>query len=206
MLQTLGFSLGTAFASGLNLYATVAMLGLLERFKIIHLPPPLEILAHPAVLSLALILLVIEFVADKIPYVDSIWHAVHTVIRPLAAALLVYGAYANVPEIWRVAAGLLGGSVALTSHGTKASAHAAANASPEPFSNSILSVSEDALAVFLTWLAVRHPLITIVVVAALIALCIFAIVKLFGFLARIIRRIFGKRVEASTPIPAVHDR
>ncbi len=202
LLQTLGFSLGAAFASGLNLYATVAVLGLLQRFGAIHLPPSLEILAHPVVLGVAIALYVIECIADKVPYVDSIWHVVHTFIRPPAAALLAYGAFMDVPETWRIAAGLLAGSVALTAHGTKASARAAANTSPEPFSNSMLSVGEDAVAVFLTWMAARHPLITIILVALLVVLCIFVMVKLFKFLAKILRRIFGGRAAAPPPMPA----
>jgi hypothetical protein len=95
-LETLGFALGTSFASGLNLYATVAAAGLFERFGIVHLPEPLHVLAHPMVLGLAMALFVIEFVADKIPYVDSVWDAVHTFIRPPAAAFLSYSAFASV--------------------------------------------------------------------------------------------------------------
>jgi hypothetical protein len=195
-LQTLGFALGTAFASGLNLYATITVLGLLQRFRVIELPSSLQILAHPVVLAVAIALYLIEFVADKIPYVDSVWDVIHTFIRPPAAAFLAYSAFAGVPESWRTAAALLGGSVALTSHGTKASARAAANASPEPFSNSILSLGEDGFAVFLTWMATRHPIITIVVVFLLVVFSIFVIVKLFRFLAKVVRRITGRRENA----------
>ncbi len=202
LLQTIGFSLGASFASGLNLYATVALLGLFQRFGVIHLPPSLEVLAHPVVLGIAISLYVIEFVADKVPYVDSVWHAVHTFIRPPAAALLAYAAFTDVPEIWRVGAGLLAGSVALTAHGTKASARAAANTSPEPFSNSLLSLGEDGLAVVLTWVAAKHPLIAIIVVVLLVAVSIFVTVKLFKFLAKILRRIFGRRSAASPAMPA----
>lgn len=87
-LQTLGCTLGTSFASGLNLYATILSAGLLERFSVITLPPSLQVLAHPVVLALALLLFVVEFVADKVPLVDSVWDAVHTFIRPPAAAIL----------------------------------------------------------------------------------------------------------------------
>src|SRR5829696_1212866 len=116
-LETLGFALGTSFASGLNLYATVAAAGLFERFGIVHLPEPLQVLSHPMVLGLALVLFVIEFIADKIPYVDSVWDAVHTFIRPPAAAVLAYSAFGEVPEQWKLGAALLAGGVALSSHG-----------------------------------------------------------------------------------------
>src|SRR3954471_8943647 len=159
-LQTLGFALGTSFASGLNLYATVAAAGLFQRFGIIQLPDSLQVLANPFVLGLAIILFLIEFIADKIPYVDSAWDAAHTFIRPPAAAVLSYSAFGNVPEEWKLGAALLAGSVALTSHGAKASPRGAANTSPEPVSNWTLSLLEDGLAVFLVWLASQHPVLT----------------------------------------------
>ena len=183
-LETLGFALGTSFASGLNLYATVAAAGLFQRFGIVTLPEPLQILANPVVLGVALTLFLVEFIADKIPYVDSAWDALHTLIRPPAAALLSYSAFAGggVPQQWMLAAALLGGSVALTSHGAKASTRAAANASPEPVSNWTLSLLEDGLAVFLAWMAAEHPLLTATVVAVLVAVAAFVIWKLYGYL------------------------
>jgi len=191
-LQTLGFALGTAFASGLNLYATVAVLGLLHRYEIIQLPPSLDVLAHPIVLVIALALYAVEFVADKVPYIDNAWDVVHTFIRPPAAALLAYSAFGSVPESWRMAAGLLAGSVALTSHGTKASTRAAANASPEPVSNSILSVAEDGLAVSLAWMAATYPFLTLVIVAVLVTISIYILVKLFGYLRQALRRLSAR--------------
>ena len=153
-LELLGYALGTSFASGLNLYATVAAAGLFERWGIIQLPHQLQVLAHPVVLGMAIALFVVEFVADKIPYIDSIWDAVHTFIRPPAAAVLSYSAFAGqVPEQWQVAAALVAAGVALTSHGAKASTRAAANMSPEPLSNWLLSLLEDGVAVFLAWAA-----------------------------------------------------
>jgi hypothetical protein len=183
-LETLGFALGTSFASGLNLYATVAAAGLFQRFGIVTLPEPLQILANPVVLGVALTMFLVEFIADKIPYVDSAWDALHTFIRPPAAALLSYSAFAGggVPEEWKLAAALLAGSVALTSHGAKASTRAAANASPEPVSNWTLSLLEDGLAVFLAWMAAEHPLLTAAVVAALVIVAAFVIWKLYGYL------------------------
>jgi hypothetical protein len=190
-VETLGLALGAGFSSGLNLYATIATLGLLQRFGVIHLPAPLQVLSHPWVLGIAIALYAIEFFADKIPYVDTVWDAIHTVIRPPAAALLAYSAAGGAPPEWRWGAALLAGGVALTSHGTKASARAAVNASPEPFSNWTLSFGEDALAVWLTWMATVHPRATIVVVALLIALAVFLLFHLFRFLRRALQRLFA---------------
>jgi Domain of unknown function (DUF4126) len=190
-VETLGLALGAGFSSGLNLYATIATLGLLQRFGVIHLPASLQVLAHPWVLGIAIALYVIEFLADKIPYVDSVWDAIHTVIRPPAAALVAYGAAGAAPPEWRWGAALLAGGVALTSHGTKASARAAANASPEPFSNWTLSLGEDVLAVWLTWMATVHPRATIVVVTLLITLAVFILFHLFRFLRRALQRLFA---------------
>ena len=180
-LQTLGLALGAGFSSGLNLYATVATLGLLQRFGVIHLPPSLAVVSHPIVLSIAIGLYVIEFFADKIPYLDTIWDAIHTFIRPPAAALIAYGASAAAPQEWRWAAALLAGGAALTSHSTKASARAAVNTVPEPFSNWTLSIGEDLLAVWLTWFTTVHPVATIAIVLALLILCAFLLYYLFRF-------------------------
>ena len=106
-LETLGFALGTSFASGLNLYLTVAAAGLFQRFGIIQLSDSLQVLANPIVLGVAITMFVIEFIADKIPYVDTAWDAVHTFIRPPAAAIIAYSAFGHVPEEWKVGASLL---------------------------------------------------------------------------------------------------
>jgi len=190
-LQTLGLAMGAGFSSGLNLYATIATLGLLQRYGIIHLPETLQVLAHPWILGIALALYAIEFLADKIPYVDTLWDAVHTLIRPPAAALLAYGATVAAPPEWRWGAALLAGGVALTSHGTKASARAAVNTSPEPFSNWVLSLGEDALAVWLTWMATVHPTATLTIVAVLVALAGYLLFHLFRFLRRSIQRLLA---------------
>lgn len=192
-LETLGFALGTSFASGINLYATVAAAGLFQRFGVVTLPEPLQVLAHPVVLGVAVTMFLVEFIADKIPYVDSAWDALHTFIRPPAAALLSYSAFAGegVPEQWKLAAALLAGSVALTSHGAKASTRAAANASPEPVSNWTLSLLEDGFVVFLAWMAAEHPLLTAIVVVVLVIVAVFVIWKLFGYLRRGIARLRG---------------
>jgi Domain of unknown function (DUF4126) len=188
-LQTLSLILGAGFSSGLNLYATVATLGLLQRFGVIHLPQHLQGLSHPAVLAIAITLYVLEFLADKIPYLDSIWQAVHTFISPPAAAILAFSATASAPDAWRWGAALLAGSIALTSHGTKASARAAANMSPEPASNWALSFGEDVLSVWLTWFATAHPTATIIVVTVLVAISLFLLYHLFRFLRRALQKL-----------------
>jgi hypothetical protein len=188
-IETLSLVLGTGFSSGLNVYATIATLGLLERFGVVHLPEKLQILAHPLVLGVAVALYVVEFLADKSPYIDSVWQVVRTFIRPPAAALLAFSMTADSSEAWRWAAALLAGGIALTSHGTKASARAAANLSPEPLSNWALSFGEDLLAVWLTWFATAHPRVAVVVVAVLIVVSIFLLYYLFRFLRRTFRRL-----------------
>ena len=190
-IETLGLALGAGFSSGLNLYATVATLGLLQRLGVLRLPPGLQVLSHPWVLGIAITLYLLEFFADKIPYFDTIWDAVHTFIRPPAAAILAYAAAGTAPAEWRWGAALIAGGVALTSHGTKASARAAVNTSPEPFSNWILSFGEDLLAVWLTWMATAHPLATTIIVAALVALSIFLLYHLFRFARRALQRLFA---------------
>jgi hypothetical protein len=188
-LATLSIILGASFSSGLNVYATVTTLGLLQRFGVVHLPEGLQVLSHPLVLGIAGTLYVVEFLADKFPYIDSVWQAVHTFIRPPAAALLAFSAAASAPEPWRWGAALLAGGIALTSHETKASARAAANLSPEPLSNWALSFGEDILAVWLTWFAAAHPAMAIIVVTALVVVSLFLLYHLFHFLRRTLRKI-----------------
>jgi hypothetical protein len=199
-IDLIGLTLGTSFAAGLNVYATVATLGLLERFGLVSLPPSLAPLAHPVVIGLALLLYVVEFFADKIPFVDSIWDVIHTFVRPPAAAILAFAAVAGVPEPWRVAAALLAGGIALTSHGTKAATRAAVNTSPEPFSNSMLSVAEDLVAIFVSWVAAAFPVVAIVVVCALLILSVWILVKLFHLLRRVFR---GSPIRAVPPTAAL---
>lgn len=188
-IQTLSLALGAGFSSGLNLYATVATLGLLQRFGIVHLPASLQVLAHVWVIGFAAGLYLIEFFADKFPYFDTIWDFIHTFIRPPAAALLAYAAAGGAGAEWRWGAALLAGSVALTSHGAKASARAAVNTSPEPFSNWTLSLGEDVLAVWLSWMANAHPTATTIVVLALLVLCVFLLYHLFRFARRALQKL-----------------
>lgn len=190
--QLIGLTLGTSFAAGLNLYATIATLGLLQRFHVVALPSSLQVLGHPLVIGAAVLFYAIEFIADKVPYVDTVWDMIHTVIRPPAAAILAYASVAGVPAPVRIVAALVAGGVALTSHGTKATARTAINTTPEPISNWVVSAGEDVLAVFVVWLSALHPVVAIAIVGALLALSIALLVWLF----RILKRVFGGAVPA----------
>src|SRR5580698_10495967 len=146
-----------AFASGLNVYATVAALGLLARFGHVPLPPALQLLQTWPIIAASTVLFAIEFFADKIPAFDLIWSALHTFVRVPVAALLAYGATRQLSPSQQLLAALLGGLIALAAHGGKTALRAVVTPSPEPFSNISLSLGEDVFAVGLTWLATRHP-------------------------------------------------
>jgi hypothetical protein len=180
--------LGLSFASGLNAYATILALGVMQRFGIIHLPPGLDVVAATPVIAGAALFYVVEFVADKVPIVDNLWDGIHTVIRPVAGAWLAYAAVGQVSPQWQALAALAGGSIALTSHTAKASTRAAVNVSPEPFSNWTLSLAEDALSIFLVWLATEHPSLAIAIVSALVLIAIYIIWKLWRLAGRVFRR------------------
>lgn len=176
----------TSFAAGLNVYATVATLGLLARAKLLTLPPALHLLESWYVIGICAVLFVIEFVADKIPVFDLIWNALHTFVRAPVAALLAFGATAQLSPGWQLLSALLGGAIALAAHGGKTAARAAVTPSPEPLSNITLSLGEDALAVFLTWFATRHPYWA----AAVVLVALIVIVVLLRFVARSLRALF----------------
>jgi uncharacterized protein DUF4126 len=188
MMNLLSAVLGVSFAAGLNAYATVLALGLMQRLEVIHLPRGLEVLGTTPVIVAAAFLYIVEFVADKVPYVDTLWDGLHTVIRPIAGAVLAYGMVGNVDPQWQVIAALVGGTVALTSHTAKASTRAAANLSPEPFSNWVLSLLEDAVSFVLVWLTGAHPMAALFIVLALGTAAIYIIWKLSNFA----RRVFGR--------------
>jgi Domain of unknown function (DUF4126) len=188
MLQALGFAVGVSYASGLKLYATVAVLGLLQHFSFARLPSSLGFLGNPIVIAIALALFALEFFIDKIPYVGSAWNAFHTFIRPPVAALLSYGAFSPAPHQWRILAALLGGGIALSSHSVKTALRTPIEASPEPFSTSAMSLAEDGLTGVVTWLAAAHPVIAIIVVAALLGAMSYLTVKLYRALRRSVGR------------------
>jgi uncharacterized membrane protein len=167
--SVLSLALGSAWTSGINLYATVTVLGLLQRFGATKLPGGLEVLDNWWIIGIAGFLYLVEFVADKVPYVDSVWDVIHTFIRVPAGAVVAYAATSNLDPSVAVIAGLLGGGLAFSSHGTKAALRATANLSPEPVSNWALSFIEDGIAIIGSFLAVFAPvLIAIVLVVFLV--------------------------------------
>ncbi len=188
MTNLLSAVLGISFSAGLNVYATVLALGLLDRFGVLHLPASLHVVSTTTVLVIAALMYAVEFVADKIPWFDTVWDSIHTMIRPVAGALLAYGMVGSVDPQWQVIAALAGGSIALTAHTAKASTRAAVNVSPEPFSNWILSFAEDGLSFLLVWLTTTHPIIGITLVAALVLAAALVVWKLSRFARRVFRK------------------
>jgi Domain of unknown function (DUF4126) len=184
LVTALGRVIPFALASGVNLYATVAVLGLCSRFGWVALPEQFQAFAHPAVIGVALTLYVVEFVADKIPWVDTAWDAVHTVIRPVGGALVAVTVLGDASPAVQGLAALLGGSVAMTAHVSKAGTRAVANASPEPFTNWILSFVEDLFAVGLSYVALQHPYVALL--ASIVVLTVIALSA--SLLIRAIRR------------------
>jgi hypothetical protein len=155
--QLFAVLIAVSFAAGLNVYATVATLGLLAHTGLFPLPTALQVISNGYVIGGCGILFLVEFFADKIPVFDLLWNALQTFVRIPVAALLAYGATARLSPGWQLFATLLGSGIALAAHGGKTAVRAAVTPSPEPFSNVALSLGEDALAVSLTWLATRHP-------------------------------------------------
>lgn len=192
-LGTLGFAMGSAWLSGINLYATVLTLGLLQHFHLAHLPGDLAYLSHTWIIVLSGVLYLVQFIADKIPAIDSAWDMVHTFIRVPAGAVLAVAAVAHFDPTVRVAAFLLGGGIALSSHGTKTATRVAANASPEPFSNIALSLLGDALTFGGTLLMTVHPAVLI----AIVLIAVTVSVVLFSWIVRWLKRIFGRRAGTS---------
>jgi len=175
-----------SFAAGLNVYATVATLGLLAHAGVLPLPPALQLLSNWWVIGVSGVMFVIEFFADKIPAFDLVWNALHTFIRVPAAALLAYGATATLSPWEQLAATVAGGAIALAAHGGKTAVRAAVTPSPEPFSNMALSLGEDGLAIFITWFATQHPYGAI----AIVGLLLVVIVMLTRWVVRSLRALF----------------
>ena len=183
----LSLALGTAWTSGINLYATVAVLGLLQRFGATNLPGGLNVLDNWWIIGVAAFLYAVEFFADKIPYVDSVWDAVHTFVRVPAGAIVAYAATNQMDAGVSTVAALLGGGLAFSSHGTKAAVRAGANLSPEPVSNWILSIVEDVIAFVGTILAVFAPVLIAVVLGVFVIFFVWFAPKIF----RAFWRLFG---------------
>jgi hypothetical protein len=185
--QIVAAVVATSFAAGLNVYATVATLGLLAHAGVLALPPALEILASWWVIGISGVLFAVEFFADKIPAFDLVWNTLHTFIRIPVAALLAYRATAALSPWEQMAATAAGGVIAFAAHGGKTAARAAVTASPEPFSNAALSLGEDGLAIFLTWFATQHPYTA----AGIVAFLLVIIVLLARWVLRSLRALFS---------------
>ncbi|MDX2154621.1 MAG: DUF4126 domain-containing protein [Bryobacteraceae bacterium] len=184
-LALLGSTLGLGVLAGVRLYATVLGVGLAIRFGFLSLHPSLrhlDVLAEPWVLGVAGALFLAEFVADKVPWFDSFWDSIHTVIRPVGAAFLGFSAFGSVDPKWQTLAGLATGALALSGHSAKAGSRLVVNHSPEPFSNIALSLAEDALVFGGTWLAIEHPILTLVLVGIFVAVFAWLSPKLFRLL------------------------
>ena len=177
-----------SFAAGLNVYATLATLGVLARFNLVALPSGLEALTHTWILIACILLFAAEFVADKIPGLDLIWSGLHTLVRIPVAALIAYRAAMNLSPEMQVLAAITGALIALATHGSKTAVRAAVTPSPEPFSNIALSTGEDFMAIGVTWLATRHPFIAATIAAILTLIAVLAM----RWLVRLARRVLPK--------------
>ena len=190
--------MGSSWVSGINLYACVATLGLLSRFAHLKLPGELEVLTSWWVIGIATALYVVEFLADKIPIVDSVWDVIHTFIRVPAGAILAAASFGDFDRSVQVIAFLLGGGLALTSHGTKAATRIAVNASPEPVSNVVVSTLEDILAIVSIVLALFFPILLFIVVGAGLIFSALVLPKIFRFFRQVIARVRGLFAPATS--------
>jgi hypothetical protein len=197
-LNSIGVLLGSSWASGVNLYMTVAGLGIANRMHWITLPGSMKDLSNPLVILTASAMYIVEFVADKIPYFDNVWDSIHTFIRPAGGAALGYMAAAHMGPVAQIPVALLTGAVSMDSHLTKATTRVAINSSTPPGINSIASVTEDALVFWVLYMIIKHPVIAGIIIILFIAFSIWFLIKMFKFLKRVFRFIF-----ATEPKPAV---
>lgn len=191
LAATIALVAGLAWASGLRLYLTLFAIGLLSHFQLVVLPPALEVLGHPWVLTASGIMVIVEFLADKLPGFDSVWDGVHTFIRIPAGAILAGAAVGYADPVLVAVAAILGGAIASGAHLAKAGTRALINTSPEPFSNWTASLGEDALLVGGLWLMFMHPLLFLAALLVFTALVIWLVPKLF----RAVRELFRSRVH-----------
>jgi hypothetical protein len=198
VLTTLGRTLGFSFAAGLNLYATVAILGLASRYGWVDLPPQYRIFDNNVVITAALVMYAIEFIADKVPWVDTVWDGIHTAIRPLGGALIAVATLGHATPTMQGLVALLGGAVAASTHVTKAGTRAVANASPEPFSNWILSLAEDAFVLGLSFVTLHYPRVALVVCLVLLVL----IGLFFVTIVRAARRWWASKQAPQVSVPS----
>jgi hypothetical protein len=195
-------TLGVAWASGINLYAALFVLGWLSHAGAIELPPDLQIAANPLVMGAAAIMYVVEFFADKVPGVDSGWDALHTFIRIPAGALLAVGAISPLGPEYELAGALIGGVFAASSHFTKAGTRVLVNASPEPFSNWALSIGEDIAVIAGLWAALYHPVLFLALLGLFVVLVVWLLPKIWRGIRGLFRRlarVFGREQPPAPP-------
>ena len=193
IIASLGRTMGFSFAAGINLYATVAILGLASRYQWVKLPEQFQAFDNDWVIGAAIVLYLVEFVADKIPWFDSLWDTIHTAIRPVGGAVIAVTTLGDASPTTEGLVALLGGTLAAGSHFTKAGTRAAANTSPEPFSNWALSFAEDAFVVGLGFLALKYPVAAaLVVIGAVLMMLLFATV-----IIRAVRRRWGRNAATA---------
>lgn len=199
-------TLGVAWASGINLYAAILVLGLMHSTGYLTLPPDLKLLAHPMVIAAAALMYFIEFIADKIPGVDSLWDALHTFIRIPAGALLAAGAVGQMDPAMQLTAGILGGGLATLSHATKAGGRMLINTSPEPVTNWLASFGEDIAVVLGLWIALTHPVVFIILLALMIGVMIWLLPRIWRGIKLIFGKLAGLLRPAQAPPPANPDK
>ena len=189
LIQTISLTLGVAWASGINLYAVVAVLGVGGATGYVELPDSLAVVQDPLVIIAAAFMYCVEFFADKVPGVDSTWDALHTFIRIPAGAMLAAGAVGNVDPAIAIAAGLTGGTLTAAAHVSKAGSRMLINTSPEPFSNFGASIAEDVAVIAGLWAALWHPVLFLVALAVCLILVCLLLPKLIRAIANLFRRL-----------------
>lgn len=200
---TLALTMGVGWASGINLYATLLTLGLLAQSGNIHLPPELQAVSSPLVIGIAGLMYCVEFFADKIPGVDSVWDSIHTFIRIPAGAILAAGAVGDVTPALGLAAAIAGGGLAAGTHASKAGTRVLINTSPEPFSNWTASITEDVTVIAGVWACLQHPFWFLVALAVFIALMIWLLPKIWGGIKKVFQfifRLFGGETAPNPPV------
>lgn len=184
-VQMVSLLLGSSWSAGINLYLTIAGLGIAHRLHWLQLPGELSILSHPIIIGLAALLYAIEFFADKFPYVDSVWDSIHTFIRPVGGLVIAYMAMSGAEPVIQMATALVCGTIALDSHLTKATTRVAINTSPEPVTNSVASVTEDVSVLGAMYLIINHPVVLSILVIIFIIFSFWFLTKMWKFLSQI---------------------
>ena len=197
-LSNIGLLLGSSWATGVNMYLTIAGLGIADRVGFVDLPGNMDAISHPLVIGAAILMFAVEFFADKIPVVDSAWDSIHTFIRPVGGAMMGYMAMADMGPVAQIPVALLTGAVAADSHLTKATTRVAINTSPEPITNSVASVTEDSLVIGVLYLVAKHPIIAGISVIAFIIFSVWFLKVMFRFVKKVFKFLSGNSKEGAT--------